>query len=134
MDSKRLKTESATIQDECLFRVQIPADDVSQVLEAIINVTPLRYGNYEQVAFICRRGIQQYKPIVGSKMGKAELIHILCDEISFTVPKHDEIITAVIDALFKSHPHEEPVILVQDVMCTRFKYEQMKDTPPKGEF
>ncbi len=134
MDSKKLNTHSATIQDECLFRVQIPADEVSQVLEAIINVTPLRYGNYEQVAFRYRRGIQQCKPLVGSKTGEAELIHILCDEISFTVPRHDEIITAVIDALFESHPDEEPVIHIQEVMFTRFKYEQLKDTPAKGNF
>jgi len=133
MDTNKLKTESATIQKECLFRVQIPADDVSKVLEAIINITPLRYGNYEQVAFRYSTGIQQYRPLVGSKTGEAELIHIPCDEISFTVPKHDEVITVVIDAIFESHPHEEPVILIQEVICTRFKDGQMKDTPAKRE-
>ncbi len=117
------------MRSECLFRVQIPVDDVSQVLDAITNVAPLRYGNYQQVAFRCRGGIQQYKPLVGSKTGEAELVYILCDEISFTVPKHDETIIAVIDAIMQSHPHEEPVILVQEVMCTRFNYEQMKNTP-----
>ncbi len=126
MDSKKLQTASSTIQDECLFRVQIPANDVSQVLQAIVSVTPLTYGNYEQVAFRCRGGIQQYKPLAGSKTGEAELVHILSDEVSFTVPKHDEIITAVIDALFQSHPHEEPVILIQNVMCTRFRYGKKK--------
>ena len=131
MDAKKLKTESATIKKECLFRVQIPADDVSKVLEAIINITPLRYGNYEQVAFRNRTGLQQYRPLDGSKTGEAELIHIPCDEISFTVPNHDEVITAVIEAIFESHPHEEPVILIQEVMCTRFKYGQIKDTPAK---
>lgn len=134
MDSKKLLTESSTIQDECLFRVQIPANDVSQVLQAIVSVTPLRYGNYEQVAFRCRGGIQQYKPLAGSKTGEAELVHILSDEVSFTIPKHDEIITAVIDAVFQSHPHEEPVILIQDVMCTRFKYGQKKLRAPKAKF
>jgi len=133
MDAKKLKTESATLQKEYLFRVQIPADDVSKVLEAIINITPLRYGNYEQVAFRYSTGIQQYRPLFGSKPGEAELIHIPCDEISFTVPKHDEVITAVIDSIFESHPHEEPVILIQEVICTRFKYGQMKDTPAKRE-
>ncbi|MCZ6830994.1 MAG: hypothetical protein O7F73_15675 [Gammaproteobacteria bacterium] len=126
MDAKKLEPESATIQKECLFRVQIPADDVSKVLEAIINITPLRYGNYEQVAFRYSAGIQQYRPLVGSKTGEAELIHMPCDEISFTVTKHDGVITAVIDAIFESHPHEEPVILIQEVICTRFKYGQMK--------
>lgn len=133
MDAKKLKTESTTIQKECLFRVQIPADDVSKVLETIVNITPLKYGNYEQVVFRYSTGIQQYRPLVGSKTGGAELIHIPCDEISFTVPKHDEVITAVIEAIFESHPHEEPVILIQEVICTRFKYGQTKDTPPKRE-
>lgn len=127
VNAKKLKTASATIQDECLFRVQIPTEDVSQVLEAVIKATPLRYGNYEQVIFRSRAGIQQYKPLVGSKTGEEELTHIWCDEISFTVPKRDETISAVIDALFESHPHEEPVIHIQEVMCTRFKYGQMKD-------
>ena len=116
------------MRSECLFRVQIPVEDVSRVLDAIINVTPLRYGNYQQVAFRCRGGIQQYKPVDGSKTGEAELVYILCDEISFTVPKYDEMIIAVIDAILQSHPQEEPVILVQEVMCTRFNYDQMKYT------
>lgn len=106
------------LQKQCLFHVQIPVEDVSKVLEAIINITPLRYGNYEQVAFSYTAGIQQYKPLIGSKTGEAELIHIPCDEISFTVPKQDEV--AVIDAIYESHPHEEPVILIQEVLRTRF--------------
>ena len=126
MDTKKLETESATIQEEYLVRVQIPADDVSKVLEAIISVFPLRYGNYEQVAFRYNAGTQQFKPLEGSKRGETELIHVLCDEISFTVPKHDETMAAVIEAIFESHPYEEPVILIQEVMSTRFKYGQPK--------
>ncbi len=124
MDSRKLDPKSAIIQEECLFRVQIPTDYVSQVLEAIIKVTPLKYGNYKRVSYTCRSGIQQYKPLVGSKTGEKEVINIVSDEISFTVPNHDQTITAVIDAVFESHPYEEPVILIQDVMSTRFKYGQ----------
>ncbi len=125
MNVKNLKPAGATTQKTCLFRVQIPAGYVDKVLEAIINITPLRYGNYEQVAFRYRTGTQQYKPLAGSKTGEAELIHIPCDEMSFTLPKHDELITAVIDAIFESHPHEEPVILIQEAICTRFSYGQL---------
>ena len=131
MDTKKLETESATRQEEYLVRVQIPADDVSQVLEAIISVFPLRYGNYEQVAFRYNAGTQQFKPLEGSKRGETELIHVSCDEISFTVPKHDETIVAVIEAIFKNHPYEEPVILIQEVMSTRFKYGQPKGNNKK---
>ena len=110
------------MNQECLVRVQIPTDDVANVLEAITNVAPLQYGNYDHVAFRHRGGTQQYRPLAGSKTGEAELIHIQCDEISFTVPDHEEIIATVIDAIFGSHPHEEPVILIQKVICTRFRY------------
>ena len=53
------------------------------------------------------------------------------DEISFTVPKNDKTITVVIEAVFQSHPYEEPVILIQEVWSTRFKYEQSKTNPNK---
>ncbi len=106
---------------ESLFRVQIPAGDVSKVLEAVLNITPLRYGNYEQVAYRYCTGIQQYRPLAGSRAGESELIRDPCDEISFTVPGHDEVITGVIDAIVESHPHEEPVILIQEVLCTRLR-------------
>ena len=125
MELRNLETKNATIRNECLFRVQIPSDDVSRVLEEIAKVTPLKYGNYERVSFRCRNGMQQYKPLAGSRTGESELVNILTDEISFTVPKHDKTIAAVIDALFKSHPYEEPVILIHDVMSTRFKYRQV---------
>ncbi len=124
MNSRKFETKNATIQDEYLFRVQIPAGYASQVLEAVIKVTPLRYGNYEQVTFRCCNGMQRYKSLAGSKTGEGVVVNIPSDEISFTVPKHDETVTAVIDAVFESHPYEEPVILIQDVVGTRFKYGQ----------
>ncbi len=131
METRKLETVSSTIEEEYLVRVQIPVDDVSRVLEAIINITPLKYGNYEQVAFRYGGGTLQFKPFEGSKPGETDLIHVPCDEISFTVPKNDEMIAGVIEAIFESHPYEEPVILIQEVMSTRFKYGQTKDNTIK---
>lgn len=131
MDTRKLETASATVEEEYLVRVQIPANDVSRILEAIINVSPLRYGNYDQVAFRYNAGTQQFKPLEGSISGETELIHVPCDEISFTVPKNDETIAAVVEAIFESHPYQEPVILIQEVMSTRFKYGQTKSNPNK---
>lgn len=127
MVSAKLETNNAKIQDECLIRVQIPSTDVSRVLEAIINVVPLRYGNYEKVSFQYRNGIQRYQPVAGSRMGRGELVCVVSDEISFTVPKNDESIIAVVDAILESHPYEEPVIIIQDAMCTRFKSDSVKN-------
>lgn len=131
MDPKNLETENATIEEEYLVRVQIPTNDVTRVLKAIIAVSPLRYGNYEQVAFRYNAGTLQFKPLEGSKPIETDLIHIACDEISFTVPKSDEMMATVIETIYETHPYEEPVVLIQEVMSTRFKYGQTKDNPNK---
>lgn len=131
MGAIKLETESAAIVHEYHVRVQIPTDEVSTVLEAIIKVSPLRYGNYEQVAYRCSAGTLQFKPLEGSKPGDDDLIHIPCDELSFTVPKNDKMITSVIEAIYQNHPYEEPVIIIQEVMSTRFKYGQTNDDQNK---
>jgi hypothetical protein len=43
------------------------------------------------------------------------------------VPKNDETITRIIEAIFPSHSCEEPVILIQEVMRTKYKDGKAKD-------
>ena len=62
MDTRKLETDSAAVQKEFLVWVQIPTDGVTRVLAAITKVSPLRYGNYEQVAFRYNAGTLQFKP------------------------------------------------------------------------
>jgi hypothetical protein len=131
MDVGQFETMSATIAHGNHVRVQIPTDDVSAVLDAVVELSSLRYGSYEQVAFTTNAGSQQFKPLEGSKPGDTDLITISCNEISFTVPKNDETVAAVIEAIFQSHPYEEPVILIQEVMSTRFKYGKTEDNRRK---
>lgn len=131
MNVGKLEMESATIEHEYHVRVQIPPGDVAAVLEAIIEAWPLRYGNYEQVAFRYNAGTLQFKPLEGSMPGESELLQVPCDEVSFTVPMNGETIAAVIAAIYRSHPYEEPVILVQEVMSTRVKQGQRGDDPSK---
>jgi hypothetical protein len=66
MNERRLETESAMFEHVYNVRVQIPTHDVSAVLEAIVGVSSLNYGNYEQVAFRYNAGTQQIKPVEGS--------------------------------------------------------------------
>ena len=131
MDITHLETENAAIVDEYLVRVQIPPDDVSQVLAEITTVAPLRYGKYEQVVFRSNTGTLQFKPLHGSKPGETDLIQVPCIEVAFTAPKDDQLIASIIEAIFESHPYEEPVILIQAVMSSRFKYGSTKDNPNK---
>jgi hypothetical protein len=131
LDLTQLETESASIVAEYLVRVQIPPEDVSRVLAAITSIAPLRYGKYEHVAFRSNTGTLQFKPLEGSKPVETDLLQLPSDDISFTLPQDDQIVAAVIEAIFESHPYEEPVILIQPVMSTRFKYGAMNDNPNK---
>lgn len=131
MDLIQLETDSASLAAEYLVHVQIPPDEVARVLAAITSITPLKYGNYEQVAFRSNTGTLQFKSLEGSKPGATDLFQLPSDEISFSLPQDDQILAAVIEAIFESHPYEEPVILIQPVMSTRFKYGTAKDNPNK---
>ena len=63
--------------------------------------------------------------------GDGVLEKLPSDEISFTLPRDEQMMAAVIEAIFESHPYEEPVILIQLVLSTRFKYETAQDNPNK---
>ena len=131
MDITQLEIENASLVGEYLVRVQIPPEDVPRILSVITSVAPLKYGKYEQVAFRSNTGILQFKSLEGSIQGETGLEQLPSDEISFTLPRDDQVITAVIEAIYESHPYEEPVILIQPVMSTRFKYETAQDNPNK---
>ena len=108
MDIIQLDTQSATLQGENLVRMEIPPEDVPRVLTAITRVTSLRYGRYEGVAFMSSTGTLQFKPLAGSKEGETDLYQLPSDEISFTVPDDEAELSAVIEAIYESHPYEEP--------------------------
>jgi len=116
LDIIQLDTQSATLQGENLVPMQIPPEDVPRVLTAITRVTSLRYGRYEGVAprkqrdttFRSSTGTLQFKPLAGSKEGETDLYQLPSDEISFTVPDDEEALAAVIEAIYESHPYEEP--------------------------
>ncbi len=127
----KFETDSAIIIREYLVRVQIPTGYVDPVLASIVAVTPLQYGKYEHVVFRYTAGTQQFKPMEGSHVGEIDLIHISTDEISFTLPSDDSILCQVIEAIFSTHPYEEPVIYIQETLSTRFKYGSGKDNPNK---
>ncbi len=129
--SMEIETNSACVKHEYLVRVQVPSNDVTAVLAAITRVCRLKYGRYEQVAFRYNSGTQQFKPLEGSKSGETELIYVPSDEVSFTVPKENNSIRQVVEAIFESHPYEEPVILISEIMSTRFKYNIASDNPNK---
>src|SRR5271165_2634168 len=55
-----------------LVSVHLPSDSVDKVLQALAAAVGLEYGKYDQVAYIDAEGLEQYRPIAGSKAGAQE--------------------------------------------------------------
>lgn len=124
MEIDELETKNAIVEEQYLVRIQIPKNEKHHLIKEIVKVSSLKYGNYEQVVFTYTEGDQQYKPLKGSKSGEVDLVHVPSEEISFILPKNNEILKSIIEITYKNHPYEEPVIIISEVMATKYKYNQ----------
>ena len=73
----------------------------------------------------------QFKALQDSIEGQTDLYQLPSQQVSFTIPVDEDTLAAVIEAIYESHPYEEPLILVQLVWSTRFKYAAGGDNPNK---
>lgn len=127
----QFETPSAQVVSSYQVRVQIPPENVEEVLHAVLQVEPLEYGDYQKVAFRHRQGTQQFEPTANACSGKLGLIQVPCDEVSFVIPHNQETLSCVIEAVFDAHPYEEPVIQIQSILSTRLRPGAQKDNPRK---
>lgn len=47
----------------------VPNVEVDKVLQAVTDAVNLEYGKYDQVAFIDAAGLEQFRPLAGSRAG-----------------------------------------------------------------
>ena len=76
-------------------------------------------------------GTLQFKALQDSIEGGSELYQLPGQQVSFTFPAHEELLAALIEAIYESHPYEQPPILVQPLCSTRFKYAAGGHNPNK---
>ncbi len=118
-----LSTHSSRLEKEWLISLYAPEGDTGQILRAITQVARLKYGNYDDVAFVSSAGTQQFRPISGSHLGqKGDLYRMDTVEIRFSIPQNHELLDLVIEAISAVHCTDEPVVHIQDVLCSRSKH------------
>ncbi|SEP55957.1 hypothetical protein [Thalassovita taeanensis] len=113
--------------------VQRPEAHLPEVLEAVQAVDPLTYGFYDQVSFATTPGVQRFRSCPGGRNPASETaMQVPCTELSFAVldtdPAH---LNQVLQAIFDSHPYEEPVIFVTQATYTRHVPGTGLDAPAK---
>jgi hypothetical protein len=98
-----------------LVSVHVPSGSVDKVLQSLAAAVGLEYGKYDQVAFIDAEGLEQYRPLAGSKAGAQESAKADPSKVVTVSLIHDgTVLHKALDAIYQVHPYEEPVIYVTE--------------------
>jgi len=98
-----------------VVRVHVPSGSVEKVLRALTAAVGLEYGKYDQVAYIDAEGIEQYRPLAGSKAGAQQSVTATPSRVVTVSVVHDGVVLQkAVDAIHRAHPYEEPVIYVTE--------------------
>ena len=113
LDNDRFKSQT------CLrVTVQVPENDVQNILDAVISEDPLTYGDYDCVTFRSALGVQQFRSLGTGRNAKTHgVVEVPCCEVSFFLPYGELLAVRVLKAIYRAHPYEEPVIAVEP--CVR---------------
>ena len=114
------------------FKVVVPIGYEDEILDSIVKVVPLTWGNYDRLASISSpkklqgRVLSGANPNLVSRDGpnivaeEGVLIQSECVTVEFSIPRDDTLMRSVIeDGIFPAHPWEEPVVFVYPVLETR---------------
>ncbi len=108
-----------TTQPGYVVTTQTPEVCVKVIMDAVVACHDLKYGDYDQVAFRTSPGVQQFRSLPGGRNAPTEeAVTIPCVELSFFVPNDQAVLTAVLKAIYDTHPYEEPVIFVKESLRT----------------
>ncbi|WP_235855988.1 hypothetical protein [Mesobaculum littorinae] len=113
-DTDRYRTDAGTH-----VLVQVPEADAQRLLDAVTQVLPLDWGDYDRVSFRTAPGIQTYRSRGGGRNPATPgEVEVPCCEVSFFVPGSADL-DMVVRALYDIHPYEEPVIFLTPTTRTR---------------
>ena len=109
LDSDRFKTEQGT-----RIIVQVPETHARRVLNEVIVECPLKYGDYDKVAFTSVPGIQSFRSLGSGRNAATEgVVEVPCVELSFFIEGDAATIETAVKAIYLVHPYEEPVIFLE---------------------
>ena len=130
--------ESAGARFEPVWTLEIQTliGDVDRILDAVIEVNPLRYGTYERNGSISAVGMETARPPAGSttathvdgfEPGATETYPMV--EVKISIDRDPDVLAEVMDAILEVHHYEEPVIFLREDWVSRSAYNPDNDNP-----
>ncbi|KIC37320.1 hypothetical protein RA26_08545 [Leisingera sp. ANG-M7] len=114
-----MKTGRFIPEDGLRITVQVPETRVQRIVEAVLAVTALKYGDYDRVTFQSAAGVQSFRSLGSGRNAATEAaVQVPCMELTFFLARDDAGAEQVLEAIYASHPYEEPVIYVAPCLRT----------------
>jgi hypothetical protein len=116
----QIKGKAYRLERAYLVTVHVPSAIVDKVLQSVVAAVGLEYGKYDQVAYIDAQGLEQFRPISGSKAGaQSRAGRAPTKVVSFSLVHDAAVLKNALDAIYQAHNYEEPVVYVSEVWRTR---------------
>jgi hypothetical protein len=129
--SQGFETASLRMEPHLLVSIQTPEADVARIITEVTRLAPLAVGRYDKNVFQSAAGVEHYRPIEGAAAGAESEVRARPGvvELSFQMPTGQELLAQVIEAVFRTHSYQEPVIVVREVLASRSKGLDDNDNP-----
>lgn len=96
---------------------------LDRVIEGVLNIDELIYGNYKNVAWQSNGGVEQFVPSeksIPTEGNLGERTRVTSYRLEFSIPRDDDLLTKVIEqGIYPNHPWDEPVVQVSEEFETR---------------
>lgn len=89
------------------------------IIEAVLKLYNLEYGNYKQVYFESSPDIVFFSPKQGSAEEISNLYENKTIKLEFSIQKDDALLKKILKAISIAHPWKEPVIRIFNAQETR---------------
>lgn len=135
-DLSKYRAKSGGLDPVWTLEIQTLHADVDRILNAVMDVHTLEYGNYQRNASVSGVGWETSRPKSGSttakhlkgfKVGGTESYPSV--ELKISVPRDLRVLERVMDAILYVHQYEEPVIYVREAWASRAAYNPKNDNP-----
>ncbi|MEM1162680.1 MAG: hypothetical protein AAGJ28_17270 [Pseudomonadota bacterium] len=135
-DLSEYRAASGRLEPVFTIEVQTLPEDTDRILDEILTVYPLEYGNYRRNASISAIGRETAQPNAGStttthvegfEAGATETYPMV--ELKISIERDIVVLAKVMDAIIAVHHYEEPVIFVREDWASRANYDPRSDNP-----
>jgi len=127
---------SGRLEPVFTLEIQTLPEDTDRILDEVLKVHPLAYGNYQRNASISALGRETAQPKAGStttthvpgfEAGGTETYPMV--ELKVSIERDLAVLAKVMDAILAVHHYEEPVIFVREDWVSRAAYDPDSNNP-----